>query len=51
MRQKEQWLAFLLVLPSFLAVAIFVYGFIGWTGAVSFHGMEYPRPPIGPGRG
>lgn len=36
MRQKEQWLAFLLVLPSFLAVAIFVYGFIGWTGAVSF---------------
>ncbi len=36
MRQKEQWLAFLLVLPSFLAVAIFVYGFLGWTGAVSF---------------
>lgn len=36
MRQKEQWLSFLLVLPSFLAVAVFVYGFIGWTGTVSF---------------
>ena len=29
--KKEKWLAFLLVFPSILAVAIFVYGFIGWT--------------------
>ena len=36
MRRKEQWMSFLLVLPSFLAIAVFVYGFIGWTGAVSF---------------
>lgn len=34
--RKEKWQAFLLVLPSILAVAIFVYGFIGWTIRVSF---------------
>ena len=34
--RKEKWLAFLLVSPSILAVAIFVYGFIGWTIRVSF---------------
>ena len=34
--KKEKWLAFLLVSPSILAVAIFVYGFIGWTTRVSF---------------
>ncbi len=33
---KEKWQAFLLVSPSILAVAIFVYGFIGWTTRVSF---------------
>ncbi len=33
---KEKWQAFLLVSPSILAVAVFVYGFIGWTGRVSF---------------
>jgi len=32
---KEKWQAFLLVSPSILAVAIFVYGFIGWTARVS----------------
>ena len=34
--RKEKWQAFLLVSPSILAVAIFVYGFIAWTGRVSF---------------
>ena len=34
--KKETWQAFLLVSPSLLAVAVFVYGFIGWTGRVSF---------------
>ena len=34
--RKEKWLAFLLVSPSILAVAIFVYGFIAWTIRVSF---------------
>ncbi len=32
---KENWQSFLLVLPSILAVAVFVYGFIAWSGRVS----------------
>ncbi len=35
LRKREYFLAFLLVLPSILAVALFVYGFIGWTVRVS----------------
>ncbi|WP_245921002.1 carbohydrate ABC transporter permease [Melghirimyces profundicolus] len=35
-RIDEKWVGFLLLLPSLAAVAVFVYGFIGWTGAVSF---------------
>lgn len=34
--RKEKRVAFLMVLPSIIAVAIFVYGFIGWTTRVSF---------------
>ncbi len=33
--KKDNLYAFLLVSPSILAVAIFVYGFIGWTARVS----------------
>lgn len=33
--KKENWQSFLLVLPSILAVAVFVYGFIAWSGRVS----------------
>jgi glucose/mannose transport system permease protein len=33
---KDKWLSFLMVSPSILAVAIFVYGFIAWTIRVSF---------------
>ncbi|MEM1788326.1 MAG: sugar ABC transporter permease [Pyrobaculum sp.] len=35
-RRREQLLSILLVLPSLLALFAFVYGFIGWTGYVSF---------------
>jgi glucose/mannose transport system permease protein len=34
--RKEKWQAFFLVLPSIVAVAVFVYGFIAWTARVSF---------------
>jgi glucose/mannose transport system permease protein len=34
--RKEKWQAFFLVLPSIVAVAVFVYGFIAWTVRVSF---------------
>lgn len=34
--RKENFQAFLLILPSFLAILVFVYGFIGWTVRVSF---------------
>lgn len=33
--RRERWLAFLLLLPSIVLIAIFVYGFIGWTTTVS----------------
>lgn len=33
---RERWIAFLMVLPSLILIGIFVYGFIGWTGTVSF---------------
>jgi len=33
--RRERWLAFLLILPSIVLIAIFVYGFIGWTTAAS----------------
>lgn len=35
MQKKEQLWSFLLVAPSILAVAIFIYGFIGWSARVS----------------
>lgn len=38
--KKGKWQAFLLVSPSILAVAVFVYGFIGWTARVSFTGWK-----------
>lgn len=33
--KKEAWLSFLLVLPTIVAIGIFVYGFILWTMRVS----------------
>jgi glucose/mannose transport system permease protein len=35
-KNKDRYLSFLLVLPSILAVLIFIYGFIGWSIRVSF---------------
>lgn len=31
----EKWMPFIFVLPSIILIAVFVYGFIGWTFAVS----------------
>jgi glucose/mannose transport system permease protein len=33
--RRERWIGFLMVLPSIILLAIFVYGFIGWTTVVS----------------
>lgn len=33
--RRERWLAIAMVLPSTILIAIFVYGFIAWTGVVS----------------
>lgn len=36
-RARSDWTgAILIIIPSLLAIGIFVYGFIGWTGYVSF---------------
>ncbi|WP_243296740.1 carbohydrate ABC transporter permease [Bacillus litorisediminis] len=32
---KDQWLAITFIMPSIILVAIFVYGFVTWTGYVS----------------
>lgn len=42
--RKEKRLAFFLVLPSIIAVGIFVYGFIGWTTRVSFSAWRGMNP-------
>lgn len=34
--KRDRLVAFLFILPSIVLVGIFVYGFIGWTGVVSF---------------
>lgn len=34
--KRDKLVAFLFILPSIVLVGIFVYGFIGWTGVVSF---------------
>jgi glucose/mannose transport system permease protein len=42
--RRDKWLSFLLVSPSIIAVAIFVYGFIGWTIRVSLSGWKGLMP-------
>ncbi len=42
--RKEKRFAFLMVLPSIIAVGIFVYGFIGWTTRVSFSAWRGMNP-------
>ena len=41
---RERWIAFLMVLPSIILIAIFVYGFIAWTGAVSVSKWDGVQP-------
>ncbi len=38
--QKERWIAFLILLPSIILLAIFVYGFIFWTARVSMSAWD-----------
>jgi len=42
--RRERWLAFLLILPSIVLIAIFVYGFIGWTTTVSLSKWDNVLP-------
>ena len=41
---RERWIAFLMILPSILLIAIFVYGFITWTTIVSFSKWDGIEP-------
>ena len=41
---KDRWWAVAFIVPSFLLVAVFVYGFIGWTGYVSLSNWNSLTP-------
>jgi glucose/mannose transport system permease protein len=41
---RERWLGFLILLPSIILLAIFVYGFIAWTGVVSLSQWDTVEP-------
>ena len=43
-RTRDRWIAFLLVLPSIILLAIFVYGFISWTARVSLSKWDGVMP-------
>ena len=42
--RRERWIAFLLILPSIILIAIFVYGFIGWTTTVALSKWDGVKP-------
>lgn len=42
--RRDKWLSFLLVLPSIIAVGVFVYGFIAWTIRVSMSNWKGLMP-------
>jgi glucose/mannose transport system permease protein len=42
--RRERWIAFLMVLPSIILIAIFVYGFVGWTATVSLSKWDTVQP-------
>lgn len=42
--RRERWIAFLMILPSIILIAIFVYGFIGWTIRVSLSKWDGIKP-------
>lgn len=41
---RERWLAIAMLLPSLILIAVFVYGFIGWTAAVSLSRWDTVEP-------
>lgn len=41
---RERWIAFFMILPSIILLAIFVYGFITWTAAVSLSQWDGVEP-------
>jgi glucose/mannose transport system permease protein len=43
---KDRWFAFLFILPSIILIAIFVYGFIAWTGYVSLSNWNSLVPDL-----
>jgi glucose/mannose transport system permease protein len=42
--RRERWIAFLMLLPSIILLAVFVYGFIGWTTRVSLSKWDGVNP-------
>lgn len=42
--RRERWIAFLMILPSIILLAIFVYGFITWTATVSLSQWDGVEP-------
>jgi glucose/mannose transport system permease protein len=42
--QSDRLIAFLMILPSLIAIAVFVYGFIGYTTYTSFSNYTTPKP-------
>ncbi|MCJ7621569.1 MAG: sugar ABC transporter permease [Anaerolineae bacterium] len=42
--RRERWIAFLMVLPSIVLIAIFVYGFIAWTARVAVSKWDGIQP-------
>lgn len=42
--RRERWIAFLMILPSIVLIAVFVYGFIGWTTTVSLSNWDGVEP-------
>lgn len=43
---KDKWLAVLFLLPSLILIAVFIYGFIGWTGFVSLSNWDQILPDM-----
>ena len=41
---RDRWIALFLILPSIILIAIFVYGFIGWTTRVSLSKWDGVQP-------
>ena len=44
--KEEKILTFLFILPSVILIAVFVYGFIGWTGWISLTNWKDVVPDL-----